>query len=419
MSACSAQQLRRLGRVDIPHPAERLANLLSVSDVELARLDLDDMLVKLLDRLRSALVTDTAAVLLRDPGSDYLVARAACGLEEEVRQGVRIALGHGFAGTIAARREPVRLTRVDSTTVANPILWETGIQVMLGVPLLHGAEVVGVLHVGRLSAEPFTDEDVDVLQVAGERIAAAIVARRLAISAAAADLLERSLQPTRLPALAGLQFAARYVPAEGRAVGGDWYDAFSLPSGDLWLVTGDVAGHGIDAAVVMGRVRSALRAYALLGQAPERVMELTDRKVQHFEMNTMVTLACAIARPPYDQVRICSAGHAPPVLTVPGEPGHLLELPVGPPLGVVPGIARAAVDVSWPTGAVLLFYTDGLVERRDADLGARLDQLARSVPAADAETVCVRVMHEMIRNDTVHDDVAVLAARRLPDNGGS
>jgi phosphoserine phosphatase RsbU/P len=398
-----------------PEIADRLANLLAVSDVELARLGLDDLLVKLLDRIRAALVTDTAAVLLRDPGSDYLVARAACGLEEEVRQGVRIALGHGFAGAIAARKQPVRLTRVDATTVANPILWETGIQVMLGVPLLNGTDVIGVLHVGRLSADPFTDNDVDVLQVAGERVSAAIVARRLAISSAAADLLERSLQPTRLPALAGLQLAARYVPAEGLAVGGDWYDAFSLPSGDLWLVTGDVAGHGLEAAVVMGRVRSALRAYALLGEPPERVMELTDRKIQHFEVKTMVTVACAVAQPPYDRVRICSAGHPPPVLAAPGEQGQLMKLPVGPPLGAFTGITRAAVDVSWPAGAVLLFYTDGLVERRDADLFARLAQLARIVPFDDPEIVCATVMHEMIRNDVVGDDVAVLAARRMPD----
>ena len=229
------------------------------------------MLVKLLDRVRAALLTDTAAVLLREPGSDHLVARAACGLEEEVRQGVRIALGHGFAGTIAARRQPVRLARVDATTVANPILWETGIQVMLGVPLLSGADVIGVLHVGRLRAEPFTDDDVEVLQVAAERVASAIVTMRLALNTAAAGLLERGLQPTRLPALDGVQLAARYVPAEGRAVGGDWYDAFTLPSGELWLVTGDVAGHGLDAAVVMGRVRSAFRSYALLGEAPSEL----------------------------------------------------------------------------------------------------------------------------------------------------
>jgi hypothetical protein len=393
--------------------ADHLAHLSAVADVALAQLDLDDMLVKLLERVRSALLTDTAVVLLRDPGSDYLVARAACGLEEEVRQRVRIAIGRGFAGSIAAGKRPVRLTRVDPSTVANPILWETGIRVMLGVPLLQGTEVIGVLHVGRRASDPFTDSDVEVLQIAAERVAGAIVARRLAISSAAADLLERSLQPSHLPQLPALQFAARYVPAEGRAVGGDWYDAFLLPSGQLWLVTGDVAGHGLDAAVVMGRVRSAFRSYALLREPPERVVELTDRKVKHFEIGTMVTLACATAQPPYDRLQVCTAGHPPPILRPRDGEGKLLDLPVGPPLGVAAGTVRQSAQVAWPIDAVLLFYTDGLVERRDASLSSRLDQLARTVPSDDPDTVCAVVMHELIRNDAVQDDVALLAARRV------
>jgi phosphoserine phosphatase RsbU/P len=396
----------------VPDASERLANLLAVMDVQLIRLDIEETLVELLKRVRSALDADTAAVLLRDPGADYVVARAACGLEEEVRQGVRVGLGHGFAGTIAARKEPVRLARVDATTVANPILWEKGIRAMLGVPLFHGNDVIGVLHVGRLSTVWFTDEDVELLQLAGERVAAAVSTHRLALSKAAGEMLERGLQPTRLPALHGLQLAARYVPAEGLAVGGDWYDAFSVGSGELWIVTGDVAGHGIDAATAMGRVKSALRAYALLGLAPEKVVELTDRKMQHFEMGTMVTLACATARPPYDRVRICSAGHPPPVLAAPGAPGRLLPLPVGPPLGVVPDVQRKSAEVAWPPGAVLLFYTDGLVERRDADIDERLRRLAQVVPADDAEAACMRVMHQMIGNEAAGDDVAVLAARR-------
>lgn len=405
----------KLSAMGVQNAAERLANLLAVSDVELVRLDIDDMLVKLLERVRSALDADTAAVLLRDPGSDYLVARAACGLEEEVRQGVRIGMGRGFAGTIAARKAPVRLARVDATTVANPILWEKGIRVMLGVPLLHGNDVIGVLHVGRLSADSFAADDVELLQVAGERVAAAVSAHRLALSEAAGKMLERGLQPARLPALDGVQLAARYVPAEGLAVGGDWYDAFSLPTGELWIVTGDVAGHGIDAAVVMSRVKSALRAYALLGLAPEKVVELTDRKVQHFEMGTMVTVACATAQPPYARVRVCSAGHLPPVLAAPDAPGQLLRLPVGPPLGVVSNAQRQSAEVTWPRGAVLLFYTDGLVERRDADLDERLRRLAQVVPAEDADAACVRVMHELIGNQAVLDDVALLAARRTTD----
>ena len=184
-------------------------------------------------------------MLLRNGGSDELVARAACGLEEEVRQGVRVPVGTGFAGSIAKRKCPVVLDRVDPTTVANPILWEMGIQKMLGVPLMSGEDVIGVLHVGRLDDRPFTDTDADVLQVAAERVVGATHARQLAVEIAAARLLERSLQPSRLPRLPGVQLAARYVTGESRLVGGDWYDAFTVPSGQLWLVVGDVAGHGL------------------------------------------------------------------------------------------------------------------------------------------------------------------------------
>jgi sigma-B regulation protein RsbU (phosphoserine phosphatase) len=247
------------GEVMAPAGSEQLRNLLAVTDTALARLDVEDLLSELLGRIRAVLNADTAAVLLCDAGSDVLVARAACGLEEEVRQGVRVPVGTGFAGSIAKRKCPVVLDRVDSTTVANPILWEMGIRKMLGVPLLSGEDVIGVLHVGRLDDRPFTDTDADLLQVAAERVAGATHARQLAVEAAAARLLERSLQPGRLPRLPGVQLAARYVTAENRLVGGDWYDAFTVPSGQLWLVVGDVAGHGLNAAVVMGgsKARSA------------------------------------------------------------------------------------------------------------------------------------------------------------------
>lgn len=377
-----------------------------------AHLDVDEVLVEVLDRVRSMLRADTAAVLLRDGDAPYLTARAARGLEDEVRQGVRIPMGAGFAGTVAARQEPVLLNRVDPTTVANPILWEKGLKVMLGVPLVDRARVIGVLHVGRLSEQPFTDSDTELLRMVGDQISATILARSAAIDALTGRQLERSLQPTTLPTIPGLEFAARYVPAEGRAVGGDWYDAFVLPGGVVWIVAGDVAGHGLNAAVVMGRVKSALRAYALLGVSPEEVLELTDRKVTQFEIGTMITALCAYAQPPYEKVRIAVAGHPPPVLTAPDQPGRLIDTPVGPPLGVAATAHRNATDVVWPAGAVLLFYTDGLIERRDADLGQRLDELAAAVQARTPEQVCIAVMHDMIGSDPVADDVAVLAVRR-------
>ena len=395
--------------------AERVANLLAVSDADLVHLDLDDLLAELLDRIRSILNADTAAVLLRDGESPYLVARAARGLEEEVYQAVRIPIGVGFAGAIAARREPVSLDRVDAATVANRILWEKGIQVMLGVPLISRDRVIGVLHVGRLSTDPFTDTDVELLQVAAERVTAATHTRYQMIDVAAARLLERSLQPTKLPAVAGLEFAARYAPAESRSVGGDWYDAFVTPSGHLWIVVGDVAGHGLNAAVVMGRVKSALRSYALLGVSPEEVLELADRKVTQFEIGTMVTVVCACSTPPYEKVRVCLAGHLPPVLAAPDAPSTLAQSPVGPPLGVKPDLRRTATEFVWPPGGVLLFYTDGLIERRDVDIDDRLHQLISAVPLADAEHVCSSVMHDMIGHRPSTDDIALLAARKASE----
>ncbi|MDT4961627.1 MAG: phosphoserine phosphatase RsbU/P, partial [Pseudonocardiales bacterium] len=205
--------------------ADKLRNLLAVTDSTLARLDVEDLIVELLERVRVILGADTAAVLLREEGSDELVARAACGLEEEVRQGVRVPVGVGFAGAVAANKRPMVLDRVDATTVSNPILWEKGIRVMLGVPLWSDDEVIGVLHVGRLHELTFSTDEAELLEVAAERVAGAIQARRLAIETAAAGMLERGLLPNRLPRLPGLEFAARYVPAESRMIGGDWYDA--------------------------------------------------------------------------------------------------------------------------------------------------------------------------------------------------
>ena len=248
---------------DPPEARTHLDSLQALTDTSLAQLDVHDLLVELLSRVRDILDADTAAVLLLDEGSGMLEARAAQGIEEEVRQGVRVPLGAGFAGRIAATRGPIRLDRVDATTVANPILWEKGIRVMLGLPLLSGDRVLGVIHVGRLEDRPFTDDDVELLQVAAERVASVTQSRLLSIERAAATLLERSLLPPRLPRCEGLEFAARYVPAEARSVGGDWYDLFTLPSGKLWIVAGDVAGHGLQAAVVMGRIRScAARVHA-------------------------------------------------------------------------------------------------------------------------------------------------------------
>ncbi len=392
--------------------SEHLSDLLEVTDTTLGRLDVEDLLNELLERIRSVLDVDTAAVLLRDGSSDELVARAARGLEEEVRQGVHVPIGIGFAGRIAKQKLPVVLDRVDSTTVSNPILWEKGIRKMLGVPLRSGDDIIGVLHVGRLDDRPFTPNDTGLLQVAAQRVVAGIQSRQLAVESAAATLLERGLQPGRLPDLPGIQLAARYVTAENRLIGGDWYDAFTVPSGQMWLIVGDVAGHGLNAAVTMGRVKSALRAYALQCDTPHDALQHTDQKVQHFEIGAMITIVCAVSSPPYDHFEICSAGHPPPVIAVPGRRAEFVHLPSAPPIGALPDVKRTARSVDVPYGATLVLYTDGLVEDRDRPIDEGLRKLRAATNADDPAIVCRTVMHDLIGNRTAIDDVAVLALRR-------
>jgi len=154
--------------------ADRLRRLQAVTDAALAHLSLEDLLEELLLRIRDALESDTAAFLLLDDTGTELVARAAKGIEEEVEQGVRIPVGKGFAGRIAAQRSPVILDDVDHADVLNPILREKGIKSMLGVPLLINDQVLGVLHVGTLTHRKFNAEDVDLLEVVAARAGVAI-----------------------------------------------------------------------------------------------------------------------------------------------------------------------------------------------------------------------------------------------------
>lgn len=400
-------------------PQEHLRHIQSLTEPDLMRRDLDDMLVELLDRVREILEADTAAILLLDEGMSELVALAARGIEEEVRQGTRVPLRRGFAGRIAAERHPVILDRIDPTTVANPILWEKGIQAMLGVPLVVGDRLIGVLHVGTLGERRFTEQDVELLEMVAERVALATQTRLLDSERAVAKLLERSLLPTALPALDGLEMAARYVTAEARDVGGDWYDAFTLPSGALWLTAGDVFGHGLRSAVVMGRIRTAIRGYALEdgNQEPQDVLALTDRSIQHFDPGELASAVCVKTVPPFDRLWIASAGHPAPILSVPGEDPGPIDVGTEPPLGVIPGARRSSRDIPFPLGAVLTLYTDGLIERRGESLDVGIDRLCRAATPDAPGAVCASVMLRLIGETVPQDDIALIALRRSPETG--
>ena len=400
--------------------ADRLRDIESVTDAALSRLDERELLNALVERVKTALQADTAAVLLLDRPAGQLVATAASGIEEEVRQGVRIPLGAGFAGRIAAVGEPVVLDTVDHTTVRNPLLVDRGIRSLLGVPLFAGGRVIGVLHVGSVTGRRFGQQDVMLLQMAADRAAHALQSIMSQDDALAAIALQRSLLPTALPELPGLDLAARYVTGSG-TVGGDWYDVFVLPDGKLGIVVGDVAGSGLEAAVIMGRMRSALRAYVLETPDPGTALRMLDRKIQYFEPDAMATVLYGLYTPGTGEFAVSLAGHLPPVLAEPDGQAAPLAVQPDAPIGAADGAQRRTAIVSIPPGALLCCFTDGLVERR----GQVLDQgigtlavtmaklIAASPGAANAEDACIEAMRVLVGNATARDDIAVLMLSRL------
>jgi serine phosphatase RsbU (regulator of sigma subunit) len=233
-----------------------------------------------------------------------------------------------------------------------------------------------------------------------------------AVDRDAAAALRRSLLPGRPPKVPGVEIAARYLPGEAAGVGGDWYDVFVLPNGQLGVVVGDVVGRGVRAAAVMGRLRSALRAYALDYDDPAEVLERLDRKVQHFESEMMATVLYAMFDQTFGRMEVSVAGHLMPVVAEPGRPSALLDVPLDAPVGVGSRLKRRTTPVELPAGAVLCFYTDGLIERPGTSLDDGLDRLCRAVTAGPAETVCAEVITRLRSGEAPDDDVALLVLRR-------
>ena len=305
--------------------SERLRRLEALTDPALVHLDTAELLDELVDRVEDLLMVDTVAVLLLDATGSELVARAARGLEEEVHQGVRVPLGRGFAGRIASTRAPVMLDRVGPDTVINPILWQKGVRSLLGVPLIADGRLLGVMHVGTMRPRQFDDHDTTVLQLAASRIASALWSQQTAAERSAARTLQQSLLPPRLPVVEGLEFASRFVPAEDVGVGGDWFDAFRLPDGGIGVVVGDVAGAGLRAAIVMSRLRSSLRAYAIESTSPSEALDRVDRKFAHFEPDEMATMLYVIVSPDLSHFTAASRGHPPPLIAVTGRDAMVVD----------------------------------------------------------------------------------------------
>ncbi|MEV6806107.1 GAF domain-containing SpoIIE family protein phosphatase [Streptomyces sp. NPDC051129] len=232
-----------------------------------------------------------------------------------------------------------------------------------------------------------------------------------------AEALQRA-QLTDLPHTSDLALAARYLPAtRGLNIGGDWYDAFSQPDGSVLAVIGDVTGHGLRAAVIMGQLRTALRAYAVEGNGPARILTLLHRMLRHQQPELYAT--CAIARftPGEPDVVWAAAGHPPAVARGPGGEVRVLEEKPGIMLGVPLPYEYEEHAVELPAGSTLALYTDGLVERRSAGIDAGIDRLARAMgdlgraDLTDLDAAADALLKPMLHDSEHDDDICLLLCR--------
>lgn len=400
--------------LDRTHAAavRKLENIQAITDEAFMYMDVEEFLDVLVDRVREIMEADTAAVMLLDRPTQVLVAAIAKGIEDEVGQDARVPVGQGFAGRVAAERLPVLIDNVPDAGVFNPLLVERGLRSMLGVPLIAGGELLGVLQVGTVTRTTFDADDVEFLQLAAGRAALGVQQLLSRSDRNAARELQRSLVPPAPEPIPGAQLAARYSPGTS-IVGGDWYDVFRLPSGDVGVVMGDVTGSGLKAAVVMGRMRSTVRAYAIESDDPAEVLDRLDRKMEIFEPDAMATVLYAVFDPDLARVRIASAGHWPPVLAVPGEETVPVDMRTDPLIGTGLAHRRSATELHVPPGAVLCFYIDGLIERRDVPIDIGVAKLCAAAYAGPPEQVAATIMGRLIGREGAGDDVALLVLRRL------
>ncbi|MEV6166987.1 SpoIIE family protein phosphatase [Streptomyces sp. NPDC051954] len=284
------------------------------------------------------------------------------------------------------------------------------------VPLVARGTVLGAVVVTRTrDREPFDEQDTLLIDELIARAALNIDnARMYGRERDAALTLQRSLMNTSLPTVSGLELAGRYLPAGDHEVGGDWFDAIALPDNRTALVIGDVMGHGIHAAAVMGQLRTAVRTLARRDTAPDQVLRFLDAAVADLGDNEMATCLYAVHDPVEGHCLIARAGHPPPVVADGHGTVAFLDGPAGPPLGVG-GQDGVVQRVLLPPHSLLVTYTDGLIETRGTDLDQGMRRLAQALrhPGRPLEQLCDDLLAHVMP-EVADDDVAVLLARALP-----
>ncbi|MFF3844899.1 SpoIIE family protein phosphatase [Streptomyces sp. NPDC002328] len=330
----------------------------------------------------------------------------------EVLRGVRPV----FADNPAARAALPELLGEDSQ------LEVPGHQRAILAPLRGRRRVIGAaVFIRRPDRIPFENDD---LLVAAQLATHSALGIDKAVlydrEAYIADELQRTMLPETLPRPTGVRLASRYLPAaETARVGGDWYDAIPLPGSRVALVVGDVMGHSMTSAAIMGQLRTTAQTLAGLDLPPQEVLHHLDEQAQRLGTDRMATCLYAVYDPVSHRITIANAGHPPPVLLHLGGRAEVLRVPPGAPIGVG-GVDFEAVELDAPAGATLLLYTDGLVESRLRDVATGIEQLREKLAATaqltgpdhppPLEALCDEVL-DMLGPGDRDDDIALLAAR--------
>ncbi|WP_326610566.1 serine/threonine-protein phosphatase [Streptomyces scopuliridis] len=350
-----------------------------------------------------------------DPQSDVMPAAELCEVRSgaalsEVLRGVRPV----FGDSAAARAALPELLGADRTV-------PSGHRAILA-PLRGRRRVIGAaVFLRRPDRAAFEPNDLLVAAQLATHTALGIDKAVLyGREAYIADELQRTMLPENLPQPTGVRLASRYLPAaETARVGGDWYDAIPLPGSRVALVVGDVMGHSMTSAAIMGQLRTTAQTLAGLDLPPQEVLHHLDEQAQRLGTDRMATCLYAVYDPVSHRITIANAGHPPPILLHLGGRAEVLRVPPGAPIGVG-GVDFEAVELDAPAGATLLLYTDGLVESRLRDVWTGIEQLRERLAATaqltgpdhspPLEALCDDVLDVLGPGDR-DDDIALLAAR--------
>jgi integral membrane sensor domain MASE1/anti-sigma regulatory factor (Ser/Thr protein kinase) len=363
-------------------------------------------------------VADHGAVGLIDPTDDRLRLWPTRGAPRLGDTDGASAAWHDPVSDAAQDGAPVSLTGPDELAAryprSAPALLAAGTRSVLAVPIRAGPRSLGALAFGFRLGGGLDGEVASVARTLAELAGQAIERARLyQAEHEAAHELQRALLPSIATDLPGVSAAVRYRPAErGRDVGGDWYDVFELPGNRVGITVGDVAGHGLRAAVAMGRLQQSLRSVALTGAVPAEVLESLDDACGSIPGAEFATVGYAEYTPTDAILTYASAAHPPPLLVTGGRAEYLRggrSQPLGLPSG-----ARTQAQVAVPPGAMLVWYSDGLLERRGEVIDVGLERLAaaaRGLPGADPRAWCDGLLAELTDGRPSTDDVVVTCLR--------